>query len=117
MAAPTCRLFDLVAGTSTGGIIALAGRPRRGDAHTSVLVTSYDTAVANPHFFKRTTSAAPTYLLPYRLKPNVEGAADRSLSMGGVFANSPALDRSRSRAQAHDRQDDGVAAMALRPGP
>jgi patatin-like phospholipase/acyl hydrolase len=167
---PACRLFDLVAGTSTGGIIALAltmpradgsgprysasdlvtlyrtrgpeifrrsvwhsivslrgvagpkyserpieavlqeyfGTARLGDALTSVLVTSYDTAAAKPCFFKsyrerspespgsalpddhlmwhaaRATSAAPTFFPPFRLD-------DRSLVDGGVFANDPAM--------------------------
>ncbi len=116
---PACRRAGC--STSSPGPPPAASSPSlRGlagaDALTSILVTSYDTAVANPYFFKRATSAAPTYLSPYRLKPIVEGAADRSLLDGGVFTKSAALDRSRRRAQAHDRQDDGVAAMAPRPG-
>jgi predicted acylesterase/phospholipase RssA len=174
---PTCSLFDLIAGTSTGGIIALGlTKPEKGskprysatdlvdlyrtegprifqrdlahtlltlgglagpkypgstiesvlksyfgethitEALTSVLVTSYDTAAATPYFFKsyrqtsssafdgaqndddylmwqaaRSTSAAPTYFPPFRLKPIDTSAADKSLLDGGVFANSPAM--------------------------
>ena len=174
---PASRLFDIIAGTSTGGIIALAltkpgpgGKPRYSgtdlvelyrtqgprifqrtlyhalltlgglagpkypagaietvlkgyfgetritEALTSVLVTSYDTAAANPYFFKsyrqassstiegaqspddyfmwqaaRSTSAAPTYFPPFPLKPIDPSSADKSLLDGGVFANSPAM--------------------------
>jgi patatin-like phospholipase/acyl hydrolase len=173
---PACHLFDVIAGTSTGGIIALGltrpsadpatpmysamelvdlyrkhgpkifhrslghivvtagglagpkyssdgieavlkdyfGKTRIREAMTSVLVTSYDTAEANPYFFKsyrastsasgslrdgdylmwqaaRATSAAPTYFPPFRLKPLDPSAADKSLLDGGVFANNPAM--------------------------
>ncbi len=174
---PACRMFDLIAGTSTGGILALGlakpgvgprpeysatdlvdlyrthgpaifrrslwhalitlgglagpkypagnveavlrryfGEARVTEALTSVLVTSYDTAAARPYFFKsyrpasawafegaqnfhdylmwqaaRATAAAPTYFPPFRLAPIEQGAADKSLLDGGVFANSPTL--------------------------
>jgi hypothetical protein len=112
---PTCRLFDLIARTSTGDIIALAG-PRRGDVLTSILVTSNDTAVANLYFFKGDLGGAH---VPLAVPPEADrrGSRRQVALDGGVFADSSALDRSCRRAQAHNRQDDGEAAMALRPGP
>lgn len=174
---PACRLFDLVAGTSTGGILALGltvpGEDGRTPAHSAAelvqlyrrrgaeifrrspghalrtlwglagpkyaaeplervlrdafgaarlsaalapaLVTSYDTAAAEPYLFKsyrerspaiagsglpddhlawqaaRATSAAPTYFPPFRLEGSGPGARARSLVDGGVFANNPAM--------------------------
>ena len=150
----TAQLFDLVAGTSTGGILACAltipaarpaaelvrlyrergpdifrrslwqrvtsaeglidekhdarelvralrdelGDARLSEATTGVLVTAYDLAGRQPHFFKswrperdaamvdvaHATAAAPTYFEPVAL-------GDRSLVDGGVFATNPAM--------------------------
>lgn len=87
---PVADLFDLIAGTSTGGILALAlaqpgtdGRPAR---------TAEQLA--------RATAAAPTYFEPLAL---TLGGRERSLIDGGVFATNPAMLAYAEVARTHPR--------------
>src|SRR5215210_5704304 len=75
------QLFDLVAGTSTGGILALGlVKPAGGDGGGPDYPAS--------KFVERATSAAPTYFEPEELKTTTPHGG---LIDGGVFANNPAM--------------------------
>src|SRR5438045_1453536 len=91
---PTAELFDLIAGTSTGGIIALALTVPGGDGKPRW--------TANDLVGLYLTAAAPTYFEPEKL--TAEGATF-ALCDGGVFAANPAMCAFAEARRRHPRAD------------